>query len=40
MKTVTIEIIVNDEDVQIVREKVTYFLNEQFGYEEDVDFIF
>lgn len=40
MKTITIEILVSEMDAPMVREKIAYFLNEQFGYEEDVDFIF
>ena len=40
MKTITIEILVSEVDAPMVRERIAYLLNEEFGYEEDIDFIF
>ena len=40
MKTITIELLVNDLDAERVRERILYFLTDELGYEEDVDFVF
>lgn len=40
MRTITIELLVNDSEVARVRERILYFLTDELGYEEDIDFIF
>lgn len=40
MKTITIELLVDDSEVERVRERIMYLLTDELGYEEDVDFIF
>ena len=43
MRTITIELLVDDSDVAsevaLVRERILYLLTDELGYEEDVDFI-
>jgi len=40
MKTITIELLVDESEVARVRERISYFLTDELGYEEDIDFIF
>ena len=40
MKTITIELLVDDSEVARVRERILYLLTDELGYEEDIDFIF
>lgn len=40
MRTITIELLVDDSEVARVRERILYLLTDELGYEEDVDFIF
>jgi len=40
MKTITIELLVEDSEVATIRERILYFLTDELGYEEDIDFIF
>lgn len=40
MKTITIELLVDDSEAERVGERILYLLTDELGYEEDVDFIF
>ena len=40
MKTITVEMLVEDKVADEVKERIIKFLSEQLGYEEDFDFIF
>ena len=40
MKTITIELLVEDSEVDRIRERVLYLLIDDLGLEEDVDFVF
>lgn len=40
MKTLTIELMVSEDNVDEVKFAIADFLQERFGYEEDIDFVF
>ena len=40
MKTIRIELLVGDSEVDTVKERILYFLTDELGYEENIDFIF
>jgi len=39
MKTLVIEILVEEADLTTVKEAITKFLDDEFGYEKDADFV-
>ena len=40
MKTLTIELMVSDDEYFQIKEHIAEYLKNTFGYEEDIDFIF